>query len=78
MAVFKWDWTYHLTKQELKDLKERDLPQALSPAKGFDLSREDVERVIMTKEELKRINEEQDELLAAQKEEEAKELAAAK
>ena len=73
MAVFKWDWTHHLNDAEKKALKDKQKPRAVSPAKMFDLRAIGVERVVMTKEELRRINEEQDELLEAEKQKAAEE-----
>jgi hypothetical protein len=67
MSVFKWDWTDHLTPEELKKLKDSERPSKLTQKVGFEIHGDQVERVHMTKEELKRINEEQDELLEAKK-----------
>ena len=49
-AVFKWDFTYFMGKEELAKFKG-DKPEKLVPPKSFDLS--SAERVIITKEELK-------------------------
>jgi len=49
IAVFKWDHTYFLNSEELKKLKEK--PSKLTPPKAIDL--EKAERVVITKEELK-------------------------
>jgi len=48
MAVFKWDYTYYMNKDEIKKLKDK--PEPLIPPKAFDFSK--AERVKMTKEEL--------------------------
>ena len=50
IAAFKWDYTYFLSKDELKKLKEK--PEPLIPPKSFDFSK--AERVYITKEDLKR------------------------
>ena len=49
VAVFNWDYTYYMTPDELKKLKEK--PEKLQPPKSFDFSK--AERVFITKEELK-------------------------
>lgn len=50
IAVFKWDFTHFMNDDDLKKLKER--PEPLIPPKSFDFSR--AERVIITKEDLKK------------------------
>ena len=50
MAIFKWDNTYFMTPDELKKLKDK--PEPLIPPKSFDFSK--AERVIITKEDIKR------------------------
>merc|ERR1712060_175378 len=50
MAVHQWDFTYHMTEEELKAYKG-ELPEKLNPPKMFDLSK--AEKVLMSKEELK-------------------------
>jgi hypothetical protein len=49
IAIFKWDFTYFMTEEEKK--KHKELPEKLVPPKAFDLSK--AERVIITKEEIK-------------------------
>jgi hypothetical protein len=49
MAIFNWDNTYFMTKEDIKKLKEK--PELPKPPKAFDLSM--AERVFITKEELK-------------------------
>ena len=52
IAVFKWDYTYFMSAEELKKLKGDKAPPAkLVPPKSFDLAT--AERVVITKEELK-------------------------
>lgn len=52
IAVFKWDYTYFMSPDEVKKLKgEKAPPPKLVPPKSFDLTT--AERVIITKEELK-------------------------
>ena len=50
MAVFKWDYIHFMSKDEVKKLKEK--PEPLIIPKSFYFSK--AERVIITKEELKR------------------------
>lgn len=50
IAAFNYDFTYFMTEDELKKLKEKPAP--IVPPKSFDFSK--AERVIITKEELKR------------------------
>lgn len=52
MAVYKWDYTYHMTKDEIKALKDKK-PEQLKPPKYFDLNK--AERVYITREELKQM-----------------------
>ncbi len=53
IAVFKWDYTHFMSAEEIKKLKGDKAPPAkLVPPKSFDLTT--AERVIITKEELKR------------------------
>ena len=49
MAVFKWDYTYFMTKDEIKALKEK--PEVYKIPKAFDLTK--AERVHITKEDIK-------------------------
>ena len=51
-AIFKYDWTYFLTEDELKKLPKEQIPEKLVPPKSFDFSK--AERVYMTREELMR------------------------
>jgi hypothetical protein len=50
IACFKWDYTYFMTPDELKKVKEK--PEPLIPPKSFDFSK--AERVFITKEDIKR------------------------
>jgi len=50
MAVHKWDFTYHMTADEIKALKDKK-PEPVIPPKFFDLDK--AERVYITREELK-------------------------
>lgn len=43
MAVLKYDWTYHMTPEELKNFKG-DKPEKFAVPKMFDLSK--AERVV--------------------------------
>jgi len=52
IAVFKYDFTYFMSADELKKLPKDRLPEPLEIPKSFDLSK--AERVFITKEELKR------------------------
>lgn len=52
IAVFKYDFTYFMTPEEIKKLSEERLPEPLTMPKSFDLTK--AERVYITKEELKR------------------------
>jgi len=52
MAVFNWDYTYHMSPEEIKALKDKK-PEKLIPPKYFDLAK--AERVYITKEELKQM-----------------------
>ena len=38
MAVHNWDFTYYMTKEELKEYKG-EMPEKLTPPKMFDLSK---------------------------------------
>lgn len=49
IAIFKYDYTYFMTPDEVKKLKEK--PAKLAPPKAFDFTT--AERVVITKEELK-------------------------
>ena len=49
-ACFKYDYTYHLSKDELKALKDK--PETLSPPSMFDLSK--AKRVFIDKDDIKR------------------------
>ena len=49
IAIFKYDYTYFMSPEEVKKLKEK--PSKLVPAKAFDFTT--AERVVITKEELK-------------------------
>jgi hypothetical protein len=49
IAIFKYDFTYFMSPDELKKLKEK--PAKVLPPKAFDFS--NAERVVITKEELK-------------------------
>ena len=52
IAIFKWDYTYFMSPDEIKKLKgDKAPPPKAVPAKAFDLTT--AERVIITKEELK-------------------------
>jgi hypothetical protein len=52
IAVFNWDYTYFMSPEDLKKLKGDKAPPAkLVPPKSFDLAT--AERVVITKEELK-------------------------
>lgn len=52
MAVFKYDFTYFMSPDEIKKLKgDKAPPPKLKAPKAFDLSK--AERVVITKEELK-------------------------
>lgn len=61
IAVFKYDFTYFMTDEDLKKLSKDKLPEPIAPAKAFDLSK--AERVHITKEEIKRREMEQQEQL---------------
>lgn len=50
IAAFKWDYTYFMDKEEMKKLKEK--PEPLIPPMSFDFSK--AERVVITKEDLKK------------------------
>ena len=50
IAALKWDYTYFMSEEELKKLKEK--PEPIKIPKGFDYSK--AERVIITKEDIKR------------------------
>lgn len=50
MAAFNYDWTYHMTEEELKAYKE-ELPEKLVIPKMFDLKK--AERVFTNKDEIK-------------------------
>ena len=52
VAIFKYDWTYFLTEDELKKLPQDKIPEKLVPPTAFDFSK--AERVYMTREELLR------------------------
>lgn len=49
MAIFNWDFTYFMTPDEIKKMKEK--PEPLKPIKAFDLQK--AERIYITKEEIK-------------------------
>lgn len=63
MAVYKWDYTYHMKDDELKALKEDKRPEKLVPPKYFDLDK--AERVQITREELKQMEIEREQALQA-------------
>ena len=63
MAVYKWDFTYHMKADELKTLKEEKRPEKLTPPKYFDLDK--AERVYITREELKQMEIEREQALQA-------------
>jgi hypothetical protein len=50
MAVLNYDWTYHMTAEELKNFKG-ELPEKFVVPKMFDLSK--AERVVQSKDEIK-------------------------
>ena len=52
IGVFKYDFTYFMSADELKKLPKDKLPEPLDAAKAFDLAQS--LRVYITKEELKR------------------------
>lgn len=52
IAVFKYDFTYFMTPDEIKKLPKEKQPEPLEIPKSFDFSK--AERVFITKEELKR------------------------
>ena len=49
IAIFKYDYTFFMSPEEVKKLKEK--PAKLVPPKAFDFT--NAERVVITKEELK-------------------------
>lgn len=49
MAIFNWDYTYFMTKDDLKKSKEKH--EKIVPPKAFDLRK--AERVYVTKEDIK-------------------------
>jgi hypothetical protein len=49
IAIFKYDYSYFMTPEEIK---KKGAPTKLVPPKSFDFSK--AERVIITKEELKK------------------------
>jgi hypothetical protein len=51
IGVFKYDFTYFMSPDDLKKFPKDKLPEKLVPPKAFDLSQ--AERVFITKEELK-------------------------
>lgn len=61
IGVFKYDFTYFMSPEEVKKLSEEKRPEPLKIPKAFDLSK--AERVFITKEELKRRAEEEAEKL---------------
>lgn len=50
MAVYKWDASIYMTKEEIDALPEERKPQLYDPPKYFDLSK--AERIIIKKEEM--------------------------
>jgi len=63
MAVYKWDFTYHMKPEELKTFKEDKRPEKLELPKFFDLDK--AERVYITREELKQMEIEREQALQA-------------
>ncbi len=61
IGVFKYDFTYFMSEEELKKFPKDKLPEPIAPARAFDFSK--AERVFMTKEELKRREQEEQEKL---------------
>lgn len=49
MAIFKWDYTYFMTAEDVKKMKDK--PEPLKPIKALDLQK--AERIFITKEEIK-------------------------
>ena len=49
IAIFKWDYTFFMSPEELKKMKDK--PEKLVAPKSFDFTK--AERVIITKEDLK-------------------------
>ena len=52
IAVFNYDFTFFMSPEELKKFPKEKLPAKITAPKSFDLSL--AERVVITKEELKR------------------------
>ena len=61
IAVYKYDFTYFMTPEEIKKLPQEKKPEPLAMPKSFDFNT--AERVIITKEELKKREAEEQEKL---------------